>query len=280
MKWIALLLLVTMIWGSTFSLVKENLKVFGTFAQLAMRFLLAAIVLFAIVKWGRRKIGAQDVKSGAILGFLLFLGYAPQTFGLNYTSATNSAFITGLFVILVPILSIFFFAKAPERKIWVASLLAVCGLFLLTGTSGNWNIGDAMTLLTALGFALHIIYTGKIAGKCDPYVVLAVQFLASGILSFAFMLALGQVPAEYPIGAVGIVVFLAVFATAFAQWVQIEAQKFISAPRIALIFIGEPVFAMLTAVVFFGEGVGAVQMAGAGLILLGMFIAEYEKIRL
>ncbi len=279
-KWVALLLLVTLIWGASFSLVKENLETFGTFAHLAMRFLLASILLFAYLKFAGARLGKVELVHGAVLGGLLFLGYGTQTLGLNFTSATNSAFITGLYVIGVPVLSAVLLGKMPERKIWAAALLAAGGLFLLTGAGIDWNSGDLVTLATAGAFSLHIVYTAKVARECEPMGLAAVQLGAAGLISALLMVGLGEVPASYPIGPLGVVAFLAIFASAFAMWVQSASQKVLEASRVALIFIGEPVFAALTAVFVFGEGVGVAQMLGAGMILMGMIVAEWEKVRL
>jgi len=276
-KWVIVLLLVAAIWGSTFALVKETLSTFGTFALLFLRFGIAALLLGIFCLLRRQKISNSELKNGAILGFFLFVSYAAQTWGLNFTSPTNSAFITGLFVIMAPILSALLFREKTERKIWLASALALAGLYILTGASTSFNPGDAITLLSALGYALQIVYAAKYLKKCNAISLVTVQLAVVALLSLFLMVALGETPAAYPLPAMGAVLFLALFATLFAQWGQLVSQEHLEPSRVVLVLITEPVFAMLYSVLFFGEVLSASSIAGAGLILAGMLIAEWPK---
>jgi len=275
-KWILILLFVAAIWGSTFALVKETLPTFGTFALLFLRFGIAALLLWAFCLLRSRRISEAELKNGAILGFFLFVSFAAQTWGLNFTSPTNSAFITGLFVVLVPILSSIILGKIPERKIWLATALAFAGLYLLTGASTHFNLGDAVTLLSALGYALQIVYGKKyLAGGSTLHLVL-VQLAAVALLSGVAMLAFGETPAAYPLPALGAVLFLGLFATLFAQWGQLAAQERLEPSKVVLVLILEPVFAALYSLFFFGESLSAAAIAGAGLMLAGMLASELE----
>lgn len=274
-KWIAVLFLVTAIWGSTFVMVKETLPVFGTFALLFLRFGLAAAALGAYCLATKRKISGEEMKAGLFLAVFLFVSYASQTIGLNYTSPTNSAFITGLFVILVPILSAIILRSAPEKRVWLAVALAMAGLYFLTGASAQFNPGDAITLFCALGYALHIVFAAKLVKKHDAINLTLVQLSAVAVFSAAVMLAIGETPAAYPAPALASVVFLGLFATLFAQWGQLAAQKHIEPSKIVLILILEPVFAALYSVAFFGEILSFASIFGATLILSGMLIAEF-----
>ncbi len=274
------MVLVCAIWGSTFALVKDTLGTFGAFFINGSRFFIAALLVALFFLASKRQLKAIDLKRGMLLGVFLFIGYATQTVGLQFTSATNSAFITGLLVIMVPICAAFLFKSAPQRKIWLAVLVAIAGLWFLTGAGVGANIGDAITLLTALGFSLHIIYTGKFAKSSDTFALLLGQFGVAAMLSLPFVLALGQVPAAYPIGAATAIVFLALFASLFAEWAQTEAQSRIDANRIALIFLLEPVFAALFGFLLLSEQFTFAKALGAALILLAMFIAESKMVKI
>lgn len=274
-KWILLLVLVAAIWGSTFVLVKDTLNSFGTFALMFLRFLIASAVLGAYFIATKRKISREDMVHGAFLGAILFISYAAQTFGLNFTSPTNSAFITGLFVILVPLLSALILHRVPERKVWLAVALAMGGLYFLTGATTRFNIGDAVTLACSLTYALHIVFAAQFVKKCDAMNLALVQIAAVTLLSMALMLAIGEVPRAYPLPALAAVVFLGLFATLFAQWAQLAAQKIIEPSKVALILVLEPVFAALYSALFFGEILSPVAVFGAGLILSGMLVAEW-----
>ncbi|MCX6772974.1 MAG: DMT family transporter [Candidatus Micrarchaeota archaeon] len=279
-KWIFLLLLATIIWGSTFVIVKDNLQTFQAFAQMTMRFGLATLALGAYFLAARVKLKSQDLKRGCLLGIFLFIGYAAQTVGLYTTTATNSAFITGLLVIIVPLLSAFMFGKAPERKIWLAVCLALIGLYMLTGAGGAPTIGDAITLICALAFSFHILYTGKWAATTNPMVLLFAQFAVTTILSLPFVFALGEIPTSYPQDALISIIFLALAASIFAQWAQIKAQAKIDVSRISLILLFEPISAAILGFLLLNETLTLARAAGAGIMLSAMFIAEYDRIKI
>jgi len=277
-KWIVLLLLACAIWGTTFALVKDTLQFFPTFALLAFRFGLAAVLFAIYIRASGRKVSGSEWKYGTLLGFFLFAYYATQTWGLNFTTATNSAFITGIYVLLVPLLASLVLAKMPQRKIWLAVLMAFVGLYFLSGATGQFNIGDAVTLLTAIFVAFQIVYTAKYVHSCDIINLVFVQILVAAILNFALMLAAGQTPSAYPLPAIGATVFLAIFGVLFAQIVQIGAQKRIEPERIALIFLSEPIFAAIFGFLYLGEMLSPLKAFGAGLMLLAMFISIEQRL--
>ncbi|MCX6769698.1 MAG: DMT family transporter [Candidatus Micrarchaeota archaeon] len=275
-KWIALMVLVAAVWGATFPLVKDTLNAFDPFALLSIRFGIAAAALGAYMLAARRTLPAADIRNGAVLGIFLFVGYAAQTIGLEYTSATESAFVTNLLVILVPVLSAFLLRKSPSRKVWLASFIALIGLWLMSGATGGMNIGNAITLVCAFGYSLEIIYLGKYAGKSNALNLAFMQIAVVALLSLLCTVALGQIPKEFPASAWAPILFLALAGTIFAQAVQAEAQKRISPPKIALILITEPVFAALFGLLLLGEVMTGAKMAGALLILVALFMVSGE----
>ena len=160
-------------WGATFFMVKDALAGVDPVAMVAHRFLLSALLLapWALTRAARFK----HLKESFILAVLLFLLYVSQTIGLGYTTASNSGFITGLFVIFVPIFLLVFFGKPPTKVQWGASLLALSGLWLLTGGVRSANFGDAITLIAAATYAGQLLTTDKYVRADADVVVLAIQ---------------------------------------------------------------------------------------------------------
>jgi drug/metabolite transporter (DMT)-like permease len=281
LKWALLLLLVTAIWGSTFVLVKETLQTFGTFTLMSLRFLLAAALLAAYVAAAKKPFGKKEIRRGAAIGFFLFIGYAAQTYGLNYISATSSAFITGLLVVFVPILTALLLKRAPQRKIWLAVAASVAGMYLLTGANMGAGIGEAATLVCALGFALEVLCIDRLARGCSLPGLLLSVLATVGLLSLAVMISAEGLPsAAPPLPSLAAIAFLALFATILAQAGQIAAQAHLSPAQTALVLLAEPIFAALFGALLLGEALSLPQWAGAMLILSGMLIAEYDGIKI
>ena len=269
------LLLITIGWGSSFILTKNALADLATFNFLSLRFLLA-FAISGVIFW--KKLLRADIKTykaGAIVGTVLFLGYAFQTLGLTTTTASNSAFITGFSVILVPLLSALVFrSKVP----WYATLgtfMALGGLGLLTlGDQFQLGIGDALTLICTFAFASHIILVGHLTKDVDSIVLGVVQIGVVGILSTlaSFLFETPTIPME--IGVWTNLTILAVLCTAGAFIVQSVAQQYTTATHTALIYTGEPVFAAVFAYFMVGEVLSSRGLVGAVLVVMGMLTAE------
>ncbi|MEM2138483.1 MAG: DMT family transporter [Candidatus Anstonellaceae archaeon] len=275
-KWIALLLFATAIWGSTFALMKSLLSSLDTFALLAIRFSIAAALFGAYFAATKRKLAAAEIKHGAILGLFMFAVFAAQVFGLNYTTATNSGLITGLYVIFTPIISALALRRLPERKVPIAAALSFAGLWLLTGASANFNLGDAVTVLTAIAAALQIVFTSKYVQKSNPESLVLVQVATVAVISSIVMLASGTVPKEVSADALFWLAFLAVFATIIAFLIMTKAQRVLDAPKAALVMVAEPVFAALFGFLILGELLSPVQMFGGLLILGSVLLVESD----
>ncbi len=273
-KWIALMLLATLFWGSTFALMKDLLLSFDTFALLSLRFLFATVIFGAYFFAAGRKINADDAKRGAILGVFLFVVYATQTIGLNYTSATASAFITGLFVIFTPILSALVLKKTPSKIVLAATLLAACGLWLLTGAGSSFGFGDAITVLTAIFAALQIIYVAKYSPESDAETLVLAQVATVAFLSLLAMAATEKLPVSFPQNALLSIAFLAVFPTVLAYLIMMRVQRVLDASKTAIVMVTEPVFAALFGFLILGELLAPLQIFGGILILGSMLLAE------
>lgn len=262
------------IWGSTFFLVKDSLRSINPVTLTGYRFLLAALLMGIILKIARKNL-SKHWKEGLLLGLFMWLLYIPQTIGLLYTSASNSGFITGLFVVFVPLFSFILFKTLPALSKLIAVFIAITGLFFLTGGFTSFNLGDGLTLVTAMAYALHILVTGIFMKRGrDPYVIAFQQFLTAGLLSVIISFLFQQSFSIDPIINIWIVVFLAVFPTLSAFLIQMMAQRYTTAVKVAIIFALEPVFAAVFAWTLGGESFTKLNIFGGGLIVLAMIVSE------
>ena len=272
------LLIVTIIWGSSFVLTKNALDYLPTYNFLAIRFLVAALLSAIIFYKNMRAINKETLKYGTFIGIILFLGYAFQTVGLNYTTASKSGFITGFSVVIVPLLSAFILKQRPHKEAIIGVCFAIIGLgFLTLNNTLTFNIGDFYTFIGALMFAMHIITVGKYTVKVDSIAMAVIQIAVVGVLSsFGTFIA-----AETTIIPKGVdvwisILILAALATSGAFIVQNTMQKFTSPTHTALIYAGEPVFAALFAYLMLGEILSPQGIFGSVLILSGMLISELD----
>jgi drug/metabolite transporter (DMT)-like permease len=269
----ALLVVVTAIWGCTFVVVKGALADASPLPFLAVRFMLAGLLLLAIL--GRGQVDRGTILPGSILGLFLFAGFLFQTWGLIYTTPSKSAFLTGFSVILVPVIMMLSGFRMGSATL-VGGVLGLFGIYLLVAPSGMAavNRGDILTLAGALSFAVHIVLVGHYTKKFSFLHLVPVQVLVVGLLS---LVALPFVPDQtlHLTGRlVGAILVTVVLATGVAFSVQNWAQQYTPAAHTALIFALEPVFAALTSRLVIGEHFGGRVLLGSGLILAGMVTSE------
>lgn len=274
------LLLVTIVWGSTFVITKNALDNISTYNFLAIRFLIAFIFSAIIFYKSMLKLDKKTFYYGSLIGLVLFIGYALQTTGLNYTTASKSGFITGFSVILVPIISTFMIKKLPSLTIIVSVILALIGLGLMTLDSGlKPNIGDLYTLIAALFFALHIVLVGKYTINVNSINLAIIQIGVVGILSLIFSLFTEAFILPSSIEAWSSILITGILATSVAFIVQNTMQKFTSATHTALIYTGEPVFSAIFAFVLAGQLMTKKAVLGSFLILFAMILGEIKSIK-
>lgn len=277
-----LLLFITVMWGSSFPLMKMVLSYLPAFSFLAIRFLLAAIILAAIFHRNFRLLSKRTLLYGGILGLLMFAGMALQVNGLFTTTASNSGFITGLNVVIVPFISAWILKKKPDRASVIGVTIAFAGLFFLTGgLSFKFNIGDLMTFLCSICWAFQIIYIDRFTEKEDAPLLAILQVGFTGILSAVVWFAFDFKQAVFNGTSISIIIFTAVLGTALAFGGQTIAQKNTTPTHTALIFAAEPVFAAFFAMVIpNAEGktelLGISSAIGCILILAGMLVAELK----
>ena len=271
------LLYAAAIWGSTFFIVKDSLEFINPIILVGYRFIIASALVALICVITKRPL-FKNIKKGLVLGIFIWLLYIPQTIGLGITTASNSGFITGLFVAFVPIFSFLIFRKIPSLIGIIATLISLSGLWILTGGMTDINNGDLLTLLAAMTYAIHILYVDKFLQEGnDPFTLCFQQFLFVGIASLAVG-GIAGLPFGWGNASTGwIVLFLAVFPTFSAFFIQVVAQKYTSPIRVSLIFAFEPVFAAIFAWTLGGEKIILHRAMGGLLIFLAMIISGLPR---
>lgn len=269
------MLLIAAIWGSTFAIVKNALSEIGPFLFVGLRFLLAFSLLLILSFPCVKKTNRSTLLAGGILGLLLFIGYIFQTIGLKYTSSTNAGFITGISVVLVPIIYSLLYRKRPAVSTAITVILAAIGLFFLSFPSNTLSLayGDFLLLICAFGFALHIIFVDRYSHQHNAIAITAVQILFVGIASLLIGLISEPWPSHFSANLLIALFITAVFATSLAFLLQNALQKYSTPTRFAVILTTEPVFAALTGYLWAQEVLSRRAMFGAGLILLSMLIS-------
>jgi drug/metabolite transporter (DMT)-like permease len=262
------------LYGVTFPLVHDALDGITPFAYLLGRFAVAALLLTpAAVLSLRRHPGSRGIvgRAGLLAGVLLFGGYAAQTVGLTTTSASESAFITGLCVLFVPVLEGLLRRRVPPFTVLVGVGMGVVGLYLLTGAHLHLGVGELLTLVGAVLFAGHIVCLGAFAGRIPSAPFTAAQLGVVAGLSAVPVAADGR--ATVTAFALGVVVFTGIACSGIALPLQLWGQARVAATRAALVLMLEPVFAGIAAYLD-GEHLSALQVVGALVILTGITVAE------
>jgi drug/metabolite transporter (DMT)-like permease len=264
-----------LLYGVTFPLVHDALDDITPFAYLVGRFGIATLLLLPVTIPALRTRGPDRrmlVRAGLTAGVILFGGYALQTVGLQDTSPSTSAFLTGLYVIITPIIESAISRRPPRPPVLAGVVIATIGLYLLTGADVHLGRGELLTLACAVLFAWHIVYIGAYTHVLPPLPFGALQIAAVGLLSVAP--AAQQGVGSFSALAVFAVVFTGVACSAVALPLQLWGQQQIPATRAALILLGEPVFAGIAGYVN-GERLDALQLAGAVAILAGIVVSEF-----
>lgn len=267
------LLLTTFIWGATFPATKAVLEQIPPFSFLFLRFLLGALLVGGGFLLWRLRLHREPavLRASAIATCWLFLGYVLQTVGLRYSTASNSAFITALYVVIVPLI-----LRRFDRRVWLATGIAMVGLWLLVKPSASANVGDLLTLGCAIAFAAHIACLERFTREVDAPSLFAWQMMASVVLLLPTML-IEQAPAQafapttLLLVGLGVTGGLATGAFAVQMWVQ----RIVPAQQVALIFASEPAYAAWLSWYVLGETLDTQGWVGSGLILLAVVVGAY-----
>ncbi|NUQ81194.1 MAG: DMT family transporter [Bacteroidetes bacterium] len=278
-----LLLLITIIWGSTFVITKSSLDHASPLVFLGIRFSLAALVFGLIF---HRQIFSSPFRlsgSSWVVILTLLAGFAFQTTGLKYTTASHSGFITGLLVILTPLFQVFIEKKAPGKGVWTGVVLVTIGLYLMISPDrlldGDRMFGNVLTFICAISFALYIVYLDIATRKDNIWQLTFMQFAvtAAGSLLLAPMFEAPTVVMNQEL--IVSVVYLAILATIVTTFIQTRYQKDTTPAKAAVIFTMEPVFSAILAFMVLDERIGLAGIFGGIVIVIGLLISELWKER-
>ncbi len=267
---------VTAVWGYTFLVVQDAVAQMPVMDFLAWRFLVASVVMIALRPTCLRNVTRLELLRGVGLGTTLGLAYIAQTYGLRYTSVATSAFITSMFVVLTPVMSWLLLRRKTNRNTWLVVALATVGLAILSLNGWSVGIGELLTLVCAVFFAIHIIGLGEWSSQYEPYAFTLLQIGTVAVISLIAAMPAGiAVPPNPGVWlAVGIT---GVLATAVAFFVETWALSLVSATRGAVVMAMEPVFAGLFAVVIGGDQLTLRTTAGAACILAAMLTSNLKS---
>lgn len=271
------LLSTALIWGFAFVVVKNSLDLIPPFYMLAFRFTIASAALALVLHKRLPGITRADLKSGAVLGGFLFFAYATQTIGCQYTTAGKNAFLTTIYVILVPFLHWLISHRKPDRYAVIGAFMAIIGIGLLSlqGESGI-QIGDLLTLICGFGYAIHMIYIDKYTEKQDPVILTLLQLAFAALFSWIFAPLLdGGFPASafHPSIITGML-YLGLLSTLAAFLLQNVCQKYLPPSTASLLLSFESVFGVIFSALFLHEAITSRMFLGCLLMFLAVLLVE------
>lgn len=274
------LILTTIIWGSGFVVMKNSVDVITPTYLLAMRFSIAALASMAVFWKKTKAIRKPDLICGSLLGVFLFISYFFQTYGLKYTTASKNAFITTLYVILVPFLHWFFNKIKPSKNNVTAAVIAVIGVALLS-LEGDLSInpGDFLTLVCGIFFALHIVFIDRYTNDHDPIALTVIQMCGAAALSWitAPILEGGLDFSVMDKTMAAGILYLAIFSTMIGFLLQNVGQKQLSPNTTSILLSFESVFGLIFSVIFLNDPINFKLIAGCVCLFAAVILSEYRK---
>ncbi|ASJ71383.1 hypothetical protein IMCC3135_06380 [Granulosicoccus antarcticus IMCC3135] len=256
----------------------------GPFLFIALRFIVASAVVlpFAMLE-SRRQRSSQaaplvtgDWLKFSLIGLSLFAGMATQQVGLLSTSVTNSGFLTGLYVVFTPILGILLFRDFPHRITWVAAILALAGIYLLSGGNlGELVIGDMLTIGSAVFWSLQVVMIARFVGQSGrPLALSLTQFSVTGFMALVIALVWEPIVWADILQVAPQILYSGIVASGFAFTLQVVGQRYTTAPQAAIFLSSEAPFAAFFAFLWLDERIGLIGLAGCGLIFIAMLAVE------
>lgn len=276
---IAMLIFITVIWGSTFILVQRSVAELEVYYFLFLRFGIAAAAMALIFRGKIKPPARATVRSAFILSIFLFGGYAFQTEGLRFTTSSNCALISGLYLIFIPLFSIVFFKASPRAIHVIGACVSLAGLYFLTRYSpSGFNLGDGLTLISSVSFAFQIILVGRYTKSHNLAPLVFFEFLFVSLFSLAIALTRMKFTVDFSTISIVTLLVTGLIATAFAFAVQAKVQRYIDPTRVGIIFALESVFGLIFGVAVGDEVLTTISLTGAALMVCGMMIAEAKPL--
>lgn len=271
------LIITAIIWGSGFVATAVSLTYYTPFQNLAVRFFIGAIILGIVFYRKLTEIRRPIMIKGILLGTILYIAFALQTIGLQYTTPSKNAFITAVNVVIVPLISLLLYKKRLDRFEIIGAVLAISGIGMMSlQMSGAINFGDLLTLLCAFAFAFHIVYTAKFVQDEDPILLTFIQLTTAAFIGFFIVMLRGEIRMNVEVQALLPLLYLGVFSTTIAYLLQTSAQKFLSETKAAIILSTEALWGMMFSIVLLQEVITLRMAFGAMLILLAILISEIK----
>lgn len=274
------LLLAAAIWGGGFVAQATAMDTIGPFWFVGIRFAIAALAVFPFALMEHKRIGKPAAKSDfgsfILVGLALFGGAITQQIGLETTTVTNSSFLTGLYVIFVPVISVVLFRKLPHWLIWPVALLALLGIFLLSGGSiTQISKGDAWSILCAVFWAMQIVLAGHFVSRSNrPLALSATQFATCAVLAMAMGTALEPISFTAIENSLFEILYVGLVSSGLAFVLQVIGQRYTTAPQAAIFLSSEALFGSFFGAIFLGETLPAIGYLGCALIFIAMLVME------
>ena len=282
-EWIAdgILTLTALIWGTGFVVMKNTLSSVPPAAIIAIRYTIAAALTAVLFRRHLKGVARADVARGALVGLLLALAYIVQTIGLAYTTAGKNAFLTTVYVLLVPFASWLIFRQKLSRRNFLAAglMLAGIGCLSLDGESGGLNIGDLLTILCGVFYAAHIMAVERCQRKTNTYALIVLQFAFAAAFAAVYHLLFERgLPMSLHMDTVGSLLYLSVFSTTVAMSLQNIGQSMAPASHASILLSLESVFGALASCIFLGEAVTPRMLLGFAVIFAALVVnSQREK---
>lgn len=272
-----LMLITAIMWGSGFVGMAMGLEHWTVLQLMALRFTFATILLALILHKKLKLVSKSVFWKGSILGAILFIAFALQTLGLNYTTPSKNAFLTAINVIVVPIIAYVIYKRRFDRFEIMAAVMAIIGIgFLSLQDSFTINVGDMLSILCAIAFAFDIFYTNVFVKKEDALALTIIQFFAASILSWIGVIAFGEIPTSASTEGMLTIAYLAVFCTLVAYVCQNIGMQYADPTKSALILSTESIFGTLCSVLILNEILTGRMIFGCFLIFFAIIIAEVK----
>lgn len=274
-----LLILATIIWGSSFVVMKNSVTVLPTYWLLAIRFTFAALVLAVVFIKRWKVLDKQYLIGGTVMGFLLFLAYTFQTFGLEQTTSGKNAFFTAVYCVIVPFLYWIIAKRRPDKFNILAAFLCIAGIALVSVTGENataFNMGDVLTLIGGFFFAAHIVSVSKYSEGRDIFILTTLQFASFALFSWIGVLITRPplTPGVFDSSMIFGLAYLVIFSSCGALLFQNIGQKYTAPSTAAVLLSLEAPFGVFFSILFAGERPTPLMFVGFALIFLAVVCSE------
>lgn len=269
------LFIASLIWGSSFLVVKNSMDFMGPYTLLAFRFTIGCLLLSIIFHKKLKKINRSYLKQGAVTGVLIFLAYSIQTIGIIDTTPGKNAFLTAIYCVIVPFMYWLVDKNKPDVYHFTAAFVGIAGIGLVS-LNGSFEIevGDAFSLISGLFYGAHMVAVAKFSKGKDPVIITILQFGYAAVLSWFMSLLTEDIPSSIGTGEIVNVLYLAVFATAVALLFQNIGQKYTNPAPASIIMSLESVFGVIFSVIFYGEEITLKLFTGFVFIFIAILISE------